>query len=45
MGKRKVSFVSDYLGSLTARRVRTLGSRVGLVDLDEPMRNRRHAHI
>jgi O-methyltransferase len=39
MGKRKVSFVSDYLGSLTARRVRTLGSRVGLVDLDEPMRS------
>ncbi len=39
MSKRTVPFVSDYVTSLIARQVRTLGSRVGFVDLDEPMRS------
>ena len=39
MSKRKVPFVSDYLGSLMARDLRRQQSHVGLVDLDEPMRS------
>ncbi len=39
MSKRKVPFLSDYVTSLIARQVRTTGSRVGFVDLDEGMRS------
>ncbi len=39
MNRRRVPFVSDYLSSRIRDNVQTLGSHVGFVDLDEPMRD------
>jgi hypothetical protein len=39
MNRRKVPFVSDYLSSRIRDNLQTMGSHVGFVDLDEPMRD------